>query len=120
MARGFTVPTTFTAVDKFSGTINKMIGNTNRFERSLRNASRRSFEIARGAGAMGLAIVTPLALAVNEAVKFESAMADVAKVANVSIGSDSFKAISEDAKTLGVNLGISSIESAALMANIAQ
>jgi len=120
MAIGFTAPTTFTAVDKFSGTVNKMIGRTNKFERSMRNASRRSFEIARGAGAMGLAIVTPLALAVNEAVKFESAMADVAKVANVSIGSDSFKAISEDAKTLGVNLGISSIESAALMANIAQ
>ena len=120
MARGFTVPTTFTAVDKFSGTVNAMIGNTNKFERQMKRISVRSFEVARGFGAMGLAIATPLALAVREAVKFEDKMADVAKVANVAVGSEAFKTISEDAKELGVNLGVGAIEAAGLMANIAQ
>ena len=120
MSRGFTVPTTFTAVDKFSGTVNAMIGNTNKFERQMRRVSQRSFEVARGFGAIGLAIATPLGLAVREAIKFEDKMADVAKVANVSIGSNSFKAMSEDAKQLGVNLGVGAIEAAGLMQNLAQ
>lgn len=120
MARGFTVPTTFKAVDKFSGTVNSMIGRTNKFERRMRNLSRSMLATSKSAAMFGLAVATPLGLAVNEAIKFESAMADVAKVANVSIGSDTFKSMGDDAKSLGINLGISAIEAAGLMQNLAQ
>lgn len=69
---GFVVPTTFVAHDKFSATLN-------RFDRQMRKISRRSFDVGRSFGKFGLAVATPLGLAVNEAVKFEDQMADVAK-----------------------------------------
>ncbi len=85
MARGFTVPTTFTAVDKVSGTINKMIGANSRFERSMRNTSRQMLSISKKSAMFGLAVATPLGLAANEAIKFEESMANVSTLIDSSV-----------------------------------
>jgi TP901 family phage tail tape measure protein len=124
VSKKYVVPSIFTAVDKFSGPVNKMSRSAEssmaRMERKSRKISDRAFSISRQSAMMGAAIIAPLALATREAVKFESAMADVAKVANVEIGSSQFKQLGDQAKALGIDLGTSSEEAAGLMANLAQ
>ena len=124
MSKKFVVPSVFTAVDKFSGPVNKMSRNAEssmaRMERKFRKVGDTAFSVSRKSAMVGAAILTPLVLATREAVKFESAMAGVAKVANVDIGSDKFKELGDQAKALGVTLGIDAKEAAGLMANLAQ
>lgn len=90
MSAALKVPTIFTAVDKFSGPLFKMRGSLNEFgneaesvaartERRLRGISSKAQNIAMGAGVAATAIIAPLALAANSAMKFEDRMADVAK-----------------------------------------
>lgn len=50
-----------------------------RAERSFRKVGQAAGNIAVGAGAMATAVSAPLVLAVNDAIKFEDKMADVAK-----------------------------------------
>lgn len=50
-----------------------------RAERSFRKVGSVAGKIAVGAGTMATAVTAPLALAVNDAIKFEDKMADVAK-----------------------------------------
>ena len=95
MSKKFVVPSVFTAVDKFSGPVNKMSRNAEssmaRMERKFRKVGDTAFSVSRKSAMVGAAILTPLVLATREAVKFESAMAGVAKVANVDIGSKAFE-----------------------------
>jgi len=124
MSKKFVVPSVFTAVDKFSGPVSKMSRNAEtsmaRMERKFRRVGDVSRNVSEKSAMIGVAILAPLALAANEAVKFESAMAGVAKVANVDIGSKAFEKLSTQAKQLGVTLGIDAKEAAGLMANLAQ
>jgi len=124
MSKKFVVPSVFTAIDKFSGPVNKMSRNAeasmSRMERKFRKVGDVSRNVSKKSAMIGVAILAPLALATREAVKFESAMAGVAKVANVDIGSDKFKELGDQAKALGVTLGIDAKEAAGLMANLAQ
>ena len=120
----FVVPTVFKAIDKMSGPISgmskKMDDSFARMERRSRKISKVSGEIANKTAVAGAAIVGSLGFLVNEAVKFEDVMADVAKVANVTLGSLEFDELGEQAKRLGVQLGIGSVEAANLMAGLAQ
>jgi TP901 family phage tail tape measure protein len=50
-----------------------------RAERSFRKVGQAAGQIAVGAGAMATAVTAPLVMAVNDAIKFEDKMADVAK-----------------------------------------
>jgi TP901 family phage tail tape measure protein len=82
------IPSIFTAVDKFSGPIQKMTKNVGAFaattERNFRNAGQSAFAVGRSAGAVGLAIAAPLGLAVKTAVDFEDKMSDVAKTTGLT------------------------------------
>ena len=124
MSKKFVVPSVFTAVDKFSGPVSKMSRNAEasmgRMERKFRKVGDVSRNVSRKSAMVGVAILAPLALATREAVRFESAMAGVAKVANVDIGSKAFNKLGDQAKKLGITLGIDAKEAAGLMANLAQ
>jgi TP901 family phage tail tape measure protein len=86
--RQLIIPSVFTAVDKFSGPVDKMSKSVSAFanttQRNFRNAGQSAFEVGRAAGAVGLAIVAPLGLAVKTAVDFEDKMADVAKTTGLT------------------------------------
>lgn len=75
------VPTIFTAVDRFSSVVSKMTATTSAFGRTAEAAAMRTSRRFNSAGTTmlytGAAIATGLGYAVNEAVKFEKAMATV-------------------------------------------
>lgn len=75
------VPTIFTAVDKFSAVVSKMTAGTAAFGRTAEAAAMRTSRRFNSAGTTmlytGAAIATGLGYAVNEAIKFEKAMATV-------------------------------------------
>jgi TP901 family phage tail tape measure protein len=122
--KGYTVPTVYTAVDKATSVVNKMADNAAtkaaRMERSFRKVGDAAQNVAKKTAMMGLAILAPIALLANEAIKFEDKMADVAKVANVAIGSETFTILGDKAKDLGIFLGVGATEAAGLMQNLAQ
>jgi len=75
------VPTIFTAVDRFSNVVNKMTRSTTAFGKSAEAAAMRSSRRFSDAGtsmlSAGAGMAVGIGLAVNEAVKFEKAMANV-------------------------------------------
>jgi TP901 family phage tail tape measure protein len=88
MAATMRIPTEFTAVDKFTSVVSKMTAGVSNFSKSTESAiSRFNTKANKVAGDMALAggaIVAPLGLAVNSAIKFEDKMADVAKTTGLS------------------------------------
>ncbi len=75
------VPTIFSAVDRFSSVVGKMTATTANFGRTAEAAAMRTSRKFSSAGtnmlSSGVTIAAGLGLAVNEAVKFEKAMATV-------------------------------------------
>jgi TP901 family phage tail tape measure protein len=75
------VPTIFTAVDRFSSVVSRMTGGVNAFGRTAEAAAMRTSRQFNSAGnamlGAGVGLATGLGYAVNEAVKFEKAMATV-------------------------------------------
>lgn len=75
------VPTIFTAVDRFSSVVSRMSATSAAFGRTTQAAAMRTSRSFNTAGTSmlytGAAIATGLGYAVNEAVKFEKAMATV-------------------------------------------
>lgn len=75
------VPTIFTAVDKFSGVVHRMTRSVSAFGETAQAASMRTSRQLNNAGTAmlgaGIGLATGLVYAVNEAVKFEKAMANV-------------------------------------------
>lgn len=83
MAKGLIIPSIFTAVDKLTGPVDKMSRNASssmaRMERKFRKVGDAAFSISRKSLLIGTALVAPLAIFANSAIKFEDKMADVAK-----------------------------------------
>lgn len=75
--KAFVLPTIFTAVDRFSSPLAKI-------NRGLNNTARSAMQASKSTAIMGAAILAPLVLAANEAVKFEDRMADVAKTTQLA------------------------------------
>lgn len=67
----------------------------------------------------GAFMAAPLALAVNEAMKLEDAIADVAKVANVDFGTEAFAALEQGAINVSNKLGVAAGDVGELMAELA-
>lgn len=95
MAAKFTIPTIFTAVDRLSSPLDKMTRNVGRFgaeaeaafartERRLTKFRDAAFDVSKKAAIVGTAITAPLALAANEAIKFEDKLADVSKTTGLN------------------------------------
>jgi TP901 family phage tail tape measure protein len=131
MAKEFVIPSVFKAIDKISRPMQKMARGVDNFaknaevkiaraERKLNKFSKTAERVGRGAFVMGAAILTPLGLAVREAVNFEDKMADVAKVTGTQLGSQEFTKISNEVKALSVQLAITTEDAADLYANLAQ
>ena len=77
----FVIPSVFTAIDKFSGPVDKMTKNTDssfaRMDRNLRKVSTTAFGVAKKSAMVGASIVAPLAVFANEAIGFEESMSNV-------------------------------------------
>lgn len=91
----FTIPSIFTAIDKFSSPVkamsssitdfaNKSEAEIARVERKFRAIQSTASSVAKNAGVVGLAIVAPLAVASKSAIDFQDQMADVAKTTGLS------------------------------------
>ncbi|OOQ57119.1 phage tail tape measure protein [Mucilaginibacter pedocola] len=79
MGSALTVPTIFTAVDKFTGTLFKMQGGLSRFGKKAKSISDASANVGKKAGVGALAIAAPLAVVANSAIKFQDRLADISK-----------------------------------------
>jgi len=77
----FVIPSVFTAIDKFSKPVDRMTKKTDasfaRMDRNLRKVSKTAFGVAQKSAMVGAAIIAPLALFANEAIGFETSMANV-------------------------------------------
>lgn len=104
MAKKFTVPSIFTAVDKFSGPVKKMTSSVVRFgkkgdaaaaklERRFRKISKGAANVARKTAILGLAIAAPLAIATKQAIDFEQQMSNVATL--VDTNTESMQSMSQ-------------------------
>jgi TP901 family phage tail tape measure protein len=137
------VPAIFTAVDKFSKPLEKMVASTKKFgvqaERSIARVERRfrklnhiSGKLSRGFFVGGLAIAAPLVLAAKHAVEFEDKMADVAKttglqgkalkelgegILDIAIGTRSSINELQDIAVVGGQMGVAGKEMEAFVAS---
>ena len=84
----FVIPSIFTAIDKFSGPIDKMTKKTDasfaRMDRNLRKVSTTAFDVGKKSAMVGAAIIAPLALFANEAMNFEESMSNVSTLIDTS------------------------------------
>lgn len=75
------VPTVFTAIDRFSGVVNRMSKSVSAFGDTAQASAMRTSRSLNSAGntmlGAGIGLATGLGYAINEAVKFEKAMATV-------------------------------------------
>jgi len=91
MAKKYVIPSVFSVVDKLSPGTKKMAGNVERsmarMERSMRKTSEAAFGLSKRSAMVGLAIVAPMALLANEAVKFEASMSKVSTLIDTNVES---------------------------------
>ena len=82
--KAFTIPTVFTAIDKFSGPVTKMAQSMDKMERKVQAVGENAAKIAKGSAIIGLAIAAPLAVAVNSAIKYEEELANLQALTGVA------------------------------------
>lgn len=112
------------ATDRMSRVFESAFGKANKAMGGLSERAQKFRDIGNGisatSGAIGMAIMTPLALAANEAINFEDKMASVSKVLNLENGSKQLNKIGNEVKGLGDYLAKSPTQVAELYANLAQ
>lgn len=118
MADSFQLKAIITAVDQLTGPMKGM-------QRQLKGFQKEFSSLAVGATAIGASILGALAIPVNQAIKFESTMADIRKVVDGLDNADAFKKMSQDVIDLSTKLpitadGIGQIVAAAGQAGIAR
>lgn len=118
MADSFQLKAIITAVDQLTGPMKGM-------QRQLKGFQKEFSSLAVGATAIGASILGALAIPVNEAIKFESTMADIRKVVDGLDNADAFRKMSQDVIDLSTKLpitadGIGQIVAAAGQAGIAR
>jgi TP901 family phage tail tape measure protein len=91
----FVIPTIYKAIDQYTRPVrsyanetvafaNKAAAANARLERGMRKVSSIASDVAVNTGIAAAAILTPLSLAVNSAMKFEDRMADVGKTTGLA------------------------------------
>lgn len=118
MADSFQLKAIITAVDQLTGPMKGM-------QRQLKRFQKEFSSLAVGATAIGASILGALAIPVNQAIKFESTMADIRKVVDGLDNADAFRKMSQDVIDLSTKLpitadGIGQIVAAAGQAGIAR
>lgn len=119
MNKSLNIAIILTAYDKATRVINDAVTKSERRLKDMKNASQDAFGKGIALTGAGMAIAAPLVQATEAAIGFEDKMADVAKVMGLTVGSDPFLKMGEQAKQLGVYLGRTAEEAAGLMANLA-
>lgn len=117
MADSFQLKAIITAVDQLSEPMKKM-------QRNVKGFGKEFSSIMTGAAAVGAGIVGALTLPINQAIEFESVMADVRKVVDFDTPAQ-FKQMSDDVLNLSTRLpmaaeGIGQIVAAGGQAGIAK
>jgi len=117
VADSFQLKAIITAVDQLSGPLKGMSKNLKGFQKDAKN-------IMVNAAAMGTAIASAFVIPINQAMEFESSMADVRKVVNFDTPAQ-FKEMGEDVLKLSTRLpmaanGIAQIVAAGGQAGIAR
>lgn len=95
MAKKYVIPSIFTAIDNITKPVQLMGASVDKFasrseeaiaksNRKYRALGQSAFDVSKKSALMGAAIVAPLALAANSAIKFEDRMADVAKTTGLA------------------------------------
>jgi TP901 family phage tail tape measure protein len=88
MSKQFVLPAVFTAIDKFSGPVNKMASSAEtsmaRMERKFRNVGATAFDVSRKSAMLATSIIAPLGLVANEAVKFEKSMSNISTLVDTN------------------------------------
>lgn len=104
------VPTIFTAVDRFSGVVSRMTAGTAAFGQTAQAAAMRTSRKFNSAGTTmlytGAAIATGLGLAVNEAMKYEKAVASLAAVTGTETGAmnSQIEGLAKDSKRSAIEV----------------
>ncbi len=117
MADSFKLKAIITAVDQLSEPMKKM-------QKNVKGFGKEFSSIMAGAAAVGAGIVTAMTVPINQAIQFESTMADVRKVVDFDTP-EQFKQMSEDVLSLSTRLpmaaeGIGQIVAAGGQAGIAK
>lgn len=117
MADSFQLKAIITAVDQLSEPMKKM-------QKNVKGFGKEFSSIMAGAAAVGAGIVTALAIPINQAIQFESTMAEVRKVVDFETPAQ-FKQMGEDVLSLSTRLpmaaeGIGQIVAAGGQAGIAK
>ena len=103
-----------TAIDNMTAVIRKATGASEKslasFAAKANAVSQSAAMVGKQTAIMGVALAAPLVYATKKAIDFESAMADVAKVANLDKSSQSFKNLSNDALNLSKYLATNSTD----------
>lgn len=91
MAKQFVIPSVFTAIDKVSAVVDKIQGKVTGAAEKMQNYGKRWEKIGSTAKTVAVKtavaaaiIAAPLALAANDAIKFEDRQADVAKTTGLA------------------------------------
>lgn len=111
----FVIPSVFKAVDKFSGTVDKMEKSTKRFaekaekqlakvERKFRAIGNEAMKIGRQSAIVGAAIIAPMVLFANEAVQFEKSMSNISTLVDTNV--ESMEDMSNKVLQLAENLPV--------------
>lgn len=108
MAQNFTLPAIFTAVDKFSGPMNKMANNAqsnmDRMERKFRKVGNTAFSISKKSALVATSIIGPMGLVANEAIKFEKSMSNVSTL--IDTNTESMEEMGENVLKLSEKLPV--------------
>lgn len=104
----FVLPAIFTAVDKFSGPVNKMAKSSEssiaRLDRKLRKVSDSAFSIAKKSAVVGAAILVPMGIMANEAMAFEEKMSNVSTLIDTNV--ESIEAMGDEVLSLSTKLPV--------------
>jgi TP901 family phage tail tape measure protein len=105
----FTVASVFTAVDKFSGPVNKMGRTTQstfaKMDRQVRNFGSSAFSVAKKTALIGAAVAVPFIAAANSAVKFEEKMSNVSTLIDTT--TESMASMSNEVLSMATRLPVS-------------
>jgi len=112
------------AVDRATAIINKLSANAvarlGTIQRSSEQLARRAGDMGRQWGTAAMVMAAPLALAADQAIKFEEAMADVRKVTNLKRGTAEFAAMEKSVQRTAIAIGDMPTKVADMYAQLAQ
>ena len=108
MSKQMVLPAVFTAIDKFSGPVNRMSTSAeksmSRMERKFRKVGNAAFDISKKSATVAASIIAPMAIVANEAIKFEKSMANVSTL--IDTNTESMEKMGDDVLAMATKLPV--------------